>query len=292
MDTMDSWESVLDVRFEMLDDAVDDFMRSASTDNAQTLLRRLVVLFDEGPLESLISSTVPTCDFRSWHERTGGRAFSSGSRALDWPAEIGPRVCLQLQLVRLLSQNDPNPLTFSRRHFLRTGSPKHSDIFRALGEQLLIPLIRDLSRLSNERPIPAVIRDSLRTRPTSDDSVLDDLLEEASNCFMDPSVAQRRRALEKLWDAWERAKTLQGTDKKSSAEALLHTATSDPAFLSVLSTEASTLTSIGNNFHIRHFEANRSDITSPDQVDYLFIRMYALLQLLLRKRQPGEIPNP
>lgn len=37
-----------------------------------------------------------------------------------------------------------------------------------------------------------------------------------------------------------------------------------------------------NNFHIRHLETNRQPVTERAHVDYLFRRMLALLQVLLR----------
>ena len=41
-----------------------------------------------------------------------------------------------------------------------------------------------------------------------------------------------------------------------------------------------TLTDIGNSFHIRHHETTKHPV--PEElVDYLFVRMYALLRLLV-----------
>jgi len=41
------------------------------------------------------------------------------------------------------------------------------------------------------------------------DASLDGLLETARAKFLDPDASVRRKAIEKLWDAWERVKTLE-----------------------------------------------------------------------------------
>jgi hypothetical protein len=66
----------------------------------------------------------------------------------------------------------------------------------------------------------------------------------------------RRESLEKLWDAWERLKTLEpGKDKKASTTALLDKVSSEPMFRAYLEHEATRLTEIGNTFMIRHTES-------------------------------------
>lgn len=42
------------------------------------------------------------------------------------------------------------------------------------------------------------------------------------------------------------------------------------------------LTTIGNSFRIRHSETTQEALTSPDQVDYLFARMFAFVRTILR----------
>ena len=42
------------------------------------------------------------------------------------------------------------------------------------------------------------------------------------------------------------------------------------------------LTDIGNNFMIRHTEVGKKPITSSQDVDYLFQRMFAVVRLLLK----------
>jgi hypothetical protein len=116
------------------------------------------------------------------------------------------------------------------------------------------------------------------------DSDLDELLDASRRKFLDPNETVRREALEKLWDAWERLKTLEpGSDKKQQTAALLDRASVDPAFRQELETEARRLTDIGNNFMIRHTETTKTPIRDAQQVDYLFQRLFALIYLTLRK---------
>jgi hypothetical protein len=117
------------------------------------------------------------------------------------------------------------------------------------------------------------------------DQFLDSMLESARAKYLNPSPQVRLEALEKLWDAWERIKTLEyPTDKKKSVSILLKKASSEPKFRESLDREASELTGIGNNFMIRHTETTKTPITSSTHVDYLFHRMFALIYLVLGNR--------
>ena len=125
---------------------------------------------------------------------------------------------------------------------------------------------------------------SSETFDTGDDK-LDGLLELAQAKFLDPDPAVRREALEKLWDAFERVKTLEpGKDKKASVRALLERAAKEPTFRQLLEDEGKSLTTTGNTFHIRHSETSQIELETEDHVDYLFHRPFALMWLLLRAR--------
>lgn len=114
------------------------------------------------------------------------------------------------------------------------------------------------------------------------DTTLDSLLEDARTKFFDPDISVRRIGLEKLWDAWERLKTILPGDKKTSANALIDRAAGEPQFKTLLEKEATALNDIGNSFHIRHFETDKVDIVSSEQVDYLFLRMFSIINLFIR----------
>lgn len=121
------------------------------------------------------------------------------------------------------------------------------------------------------------------------DAETDRLLEYARSSVTNPSLDRRRDGLEKLWDAFERMKTLEpGKDKRASAEAMLDRVASGPIFRTTLGTEALALTQIGNSSRIRHSEINQEVLGNADQVDYLYVRMFAFLRLLLRASNRGR----
>jgi hypothetical protein len=121
------------------------------------------------------------------------------------------------------------------------------------------------------------------------DAETDQLLEVASRKFLSPQAQDRQDALEKLWDAFERLKTLEpGANKRAQAEALLdRVAAPASGFRNVLGQEATELTSIGNRFRIRHSETTQEALSSPDQIDFLFVRMFAFLRLILKGTERG-----
>ncbi len=115
------------------------------------------------------------------------------------------------------------------------------------------------------------------------DEELDRLLEYARSHFLSPRLGDRRDATEKLWDAFERIKTLEpGADKRSQADALLdRTATPGTRMRGFLNEEARTLTLVGNSLRIRHSETTQEPVDRSEQLDWLFVRMFSLLRLLL-----------
>jgi hypothetical protein len=116
------------------------------------------------------------------------------------------------------------------------------------------------------------------------DAETDRLLEVARERILSPKPEDRQDALEKLWDAFERLKTLEpGTNKRAQADALLdRVATLGSGFRQALAREAAELTTIGNSFRIRHAETTQEALTTLDQVDYLFTRMFAFVRAILK----------
>lgn len=114
---------------------------------------------------------------------------------------------------------------------------------------------------------------------------LQNLLQEATIKIKSHKIGEREIALEKLWDAFERIKTIViPGDKHDSANKLLSSVSNfNNKIKDELDKECRTLTNIGNSFQIRHFETNKTPITDSEHIDYLFFRMYALIQLLLTK---------
>jgi hypothetical protein len=151
-------------------------------------------------------------------------------------------------------------------------------------EVVVEPLLSDIRRLSEFRPPSPVLGSLLAPGfPLSGDQRLDELLAQASAKFLDSAPIVRQEGLERLWDSWERLKTLlDGDDKKKSITKLLDQAAAPPsAVRDVLEADADALSKVGNNFEIRHFELNRSPMSESAHVDYLFHRLAALIHLVL-----------
>ena len=142
----------------------------------------------------------------------------------------------------------------------------------------------EMSDKGRIRPLGApILSDTIRESIfNSGDDELDELLGTARDKFISRDSAVRREGLEKLWDAWERLKTVEpGKDKKASASALLDRAAQGP-MRDVLETEALALRDIGNeDFMIRHTEVGKHPLDDDRHVDYLFHRLFSLVYLLL-----------
>lgn len=120
-------------------------------------------------------------------------------------------------------------------------------------------------------------------RPDSGDVELDRLIVDARRRYLSRGVGEQLVALEMIWDAFERMKTIEnGVDKKAKAKALLDSAASGPRMRQALEDEAKALTAIGNEMRIRHSETDKEAIADVD-VDYLFTRMAAFVLHVLRK---------
>jgi len=118
------------------------------------------------------------------------------------------------------------------------------------------------------------------------DAELDKLLESARQKFMAPSEDEHRDALEKLWDAWERLKTVDVSDKKSGTQKMLDEAadSNQSKFRALLEQEAMSLTKAGNSLFIRHSETVQERLRTSEHVDYMFHRMFALIHLILKTK--------
>lgn len=134
-----------------------------------------------------------------------------------------------------------------------------------------------------QRLAPAVLHEALRSAVFSTgDTPLDELLERARTKFLSHDPDTRRESLEKLWDAWERLKTVDvPADKKLSITTLLDGVATEPSFRAALEKEARELTRIGNDFQIRHTEVGKPAIQEDAHIDYLFHRLFALIWLAI-----------
>lgn len=115
---------------------------------------------------------------------------------------------------------------------------------------------------------------------TTDDQIFNELIDSAKNFYIE---GKKQEATEKVWDAFERLKTIiQPTNKKQSASKLIELLSveiKEPFF----ENEFKTLTNIGNNYMIRHSEVDKIALTDNPSKDYLFFRMLALIDLAIQK---------
>ncbi|WP_159084966.1 hypothetical protein [Planctomonas deserti] len=119
-------------------------------------------------------------------------------------------------------------------------------------------------------------------RPDSGDEGVDTLITDARQLYLSPKGADRQTGLEKLWDAFERLKTIEvGKDKKAQIAELLQHVISEPLRAEV-EKEMRALTDIGNNFRIRHHETSKHPIPDSNASDYLFARLSNLIIFLLK----------
>jgi hypothetical protein len=139
-----------------------------------------------------------------------------------------------------------------------------------------------------KRLLPSVLGEALtRTYFRTGDRTLDVMLEESRTKFSDPNPLIRREALEWLFDSWERIKSLAGANKAKSVQLILdRAAAAQPAFREILEKEARDLTQIGNSHLLRHHETNQTPVIDVDHVDYLYHRLFAMVELVIHRNAP------
>ena len=131
-----------------------------------------------------------------------------------------------------------------------------------------------------EKIIPVI-----KTNEIIREAGLKELIEEASSLYHSNNVSDKRIAVEKLWDAFERLKTYysSGKQKKTSTDKIIHEISNgNDNFKTLFNDEFRKLTDIGNDFRIRHHEMNKIDITDISYYEYFFQRCFALINLVLR----------
>ena len=215
--------------------------------------------------------------------------------ALDMP-DIQPSTLDILDLIEFCWKGVGKPIRRSNHSFFshyhlafdeEAGRSEYRDevetIFRRNG---IAYVLREDGRV--ERLASPVFQHALvQSESHTGDAEFNRLLSTAQRKFLDPRPEMRREALESLWDAWERLKTLDGEgDKRAQTQAMLDNAagTSSPKFRDALESEAVELTNIGNSLRIRHSETNQEVLATNEHMDYLFYRLYSLVQLVLKSK--------
>jgi hypothetical protein len=245
------------------------------------------------------------CDDGGAIYRVDEQAFSLALRGevpeIPWPLvpDAAPSILPMFDLIQFCYQSVAKPIIRSVHTYF---GHSHFDFDPVEGRAIFR---NDVNRVFSRNGIayeltaeggivrtgPAVLREELlRFTFSTGDGDLDRMLEAARKNFSNPDLSVRDDALEKLWDAWERIKTLEipgKGNKQASAAQLLDKASSEPNFRKLLEEEARKLTEIGNTFRIRHTEAYNTPIERREHIDFLFHRLFAMIRLVLRMSGRG-----
>ncbi len=214
----------------------------------------------------------------------------------DWkpPPDDVPETAAILDLVVFVARNIARP---TRQVWHDNFRHHHLELDREEGLQTFV---KDINRLFSrnglaytltdsgtiERTVPGPVAERLkRTAFRTGDQELDDLLDNAVKRFLSPKPEARQDALEKLWDAFERLKTIEAPGNKSEAAKILidkATASVGAVFRSAVEAEFRALTKIGNKLRIRHSEVGQEPVGDNGEKDYLFMRLFSLIWLMLK----------
>ena len=124
------------------------------------------------------------------------------------------------------------------------------------------------------------IEDSIDKAKMNDED-LKKIIESAKELF---AKHEMELACEKIWDAFERAKTYYYpniSNKKGSVEKLISDISHNSDFYSLFYNEFEELTKIGNKFRIRHHEKGKININDDNYYEYFYNRCLSLLILVL-----------
>ncbi len=209
---------------------------------------------------------------------------------------FAPDTLLILDFVEFVYASVAKPIPgrlhdYFNHHHLTFDQQSGQEEFRATVNRIFARNGVAFEMLSNGRIVrvlPPVLGDDLKRMVfRTGDRILDNMLEESRAKFTDRNPLLRREGLERLWDAWERLKSLADPeDKKKSISIILDATANEATLRQRLEDEAKELTDIGNSHLIRHTELKQIPVIDVDHVDYLFHRLFAMIQLLLRKKRP------
>ena len=204
-----------------------------------------------------------------------------------------------LDMIEFCWRKIAHPTIVKHHHYYRHNDLHFLEDTTEIGRNKFREEINDIFRrnkiiytLTEERKIERVIYTVLKEELASvhfstEDPELNGMLEKARQKFLDRREDICREALQDLWDAWERLKTLETTDKKAGITSLIDDAagSESPKFKDYIAREANVLTDIGNKLQIRHSETDREKVKQAAHIDYLFHRLFSLIQLILRARK-------
>lgn len=233
---------------------------------------------------------------RSWRDSENGAAYgflpTDRKRLWEMSKIDQPPLIVIMDIIEFCWSSIGKPVQLSPHSFFQhyhlrfdqnVGQSEFREEINLIFRRNGVPFnLTDQGRI--ERLIPEPLGSALRQSVfRTGDAELDDLLETARRKMVLPNEGEYRDALEKLWDAWERLKTIEDSDKAKGAVIMLDKAVgaSQPNLRDLLEEEAKALTGAGNKLRIRHSETNQERLETSQQVDYLFQRMFSLIYLIL-----------
>lgn len=243
---------------------------------------------DEATLARILRAEIPEIEWPLSDTKEVEQDFFSTSQPYV------PETVVILDLIEFCHRNIAKPIqdsfhSFFGHYHLSFDVPSGQSEFRSAINRIFSRNGVAYELVSNgqvQRLAPPILRESLaRGEFASGDMQLDRMLEEARVRFLSPKLDERKIALERLWDCWERIKSSEDPNNKQlSVAKLLEQASSEVVFRNSLKKEARELTEIGNTFHIRHSEVTQQPLSNEHHIDYLFHRMYSMVTLLLRSK--------
>lgn len=126
----------------------------------------------------------------------------------------------------------------------------------------------------------------------SSEQELNNLLSESMVYILKNKFREKRIGLEKMFDAFERMKTLKSTNKRSSINSILDQISYGDSHLEkTLNEEMRELTRIGNSFSIRHHETSQNKLPSVDYIEYFYFRTLSFVSLVLKELSEEDNKN-
>ena len=122
------------------------------------------------------------------------------------------------------------------------------------------------------------------TKKIFKDTELNGYLKNANEKIYNHNIVERKTALDKLYYAFERIKSIKNpNNKKGSIKLLINDISdNDKDLIEYLNKECNELTRIGNDYNIRHSETNKIPVNSHIMIELIFYRLYIIIDKLLK----------
>lgn len=119
-----------------------------------------------------------------------------------------------------------------------------------------------------------------------EDTKINEIIEESKLYIRSSDPSKKQIALEKIWDAFERLKTVysdEGNKKKRIEKLINDVSHKSEANKKMINDEFLELTRIGNDYQIRHFEKEKHEIPSDKFKEYLYFRVLSLISYCIQE---------